>query len=114
MITIIVDTERSRRGRAQSPAGHDAIFMKQFKLLHPSRPSAKIFLPFFRISANHKHIPRPQEGRFAIVTSVGAGRSGRDHIVRRAMWSRTAKSCGPGPPTLGSSLRDDDHAGDGG
>jgi len=34
----------------------------------------------------------------------GAGCGGRDHIVRRAMGSRTAKSCGPDSPMLESSL----------
>ena len=46
----------------------------------------------------------PTEGRIAIVTNVGAGCGGRVGAAdeRRAM--RTAKSCGPDPPTLGSSL----------
>jgi hypothetical protein len=32
-----------------------------------------------------------------------AGCDGRDGITRRVTPKRTAKPCGPGPPTLGSS-----------
>jgi hypothetical protein len=54
------------------------------------------------------HIPPPHEGRIAIVTDVGSG----DAVDARRLsacaqttaFSRTAKSCGPDPPTLGSSL----------
>ena len=34
--------------------------------------------------------------------------------ARRAAQSRTVKPCGPDPPTLESSLADDDRQGDGG
>ena len=66
---------------------------------------------------NQQHfpaIPRPQEGRFAIVTDVGCGMRWTRWRTRRMRRSRTAKSCGPGIPTLMSSLRGDDLAGDGG
>jgi hypothetical protein len=43
-------------------------------------------------------VPPPSEGRIAIVTDVGSGCDGRTGRARR-----TAKSCGPDPPTLGSS-----------
>src|SRR5262249_35868054 len=42
----------------------------------------------------------PQEGRFAIVTSVGSGMRWTRYRSRRMLVSRTAKSCGPGLPTL--------------
>jgi hypothetical protein len=42
----------------------------------------------------------PREGRFAIVTSVGAGCDGRCSACdERGLW-RTAKACGPGTPGL--------------
>ena len=50
---------------------------------------------------------RPSEGRLAIVTKCGAGCGGRVGVARRATHMRTAKSCGPDPPTLGSSWRVD-------
>jgi hypothetical protein len=80
--------------------------VKRIKLLHFVRPAPKISLPFFRISANHKHIPRPQEGRFAIVTGVGRGMRWTRSCCETSSMARTVKSCGPDPPTLGSSLRD--------
>jgi hypothetical protein len=49
----------------------------------------------------------PQEGRFAIVTNVGAGCGGRFSRERRTRVKRTAKSRGPDAPTLASSWRDD-------
>ena len=49
-----------------------------------------------------------------VVTDVAAGCGGRERVARRATRERTAKSRGPGTPTLVSSLRDDIHAGDGG
>jgi hypothetical protein len=45
------------------------------------------------------------EGRFAVVTNVGAGCGGRFGVARRAALTRTAKPCGPDAPTLASSLR---------
>jgi hypothetical protein len=39
-----------------------------------------------------------------IVTNVGAGCDGRGGIERRTIPTRTAKPCGPGAPTLASSL----------
>ena len=43
----------------------------------------------------------------AIATDVGSGCGGRVGVARRATQMRTAKSCGPDPPTLGSSWRVD-------
>src|SRR6266566_6596479 len=50
-------------------------------------------------------VPFPQEGRLAIVTDVGCGmrwtQSAEAQSLRgRAALMRTAKSCGPGAPTL--------------
>jgi len=51
----------------------------------------------------HPALSRPhQEGRIAIVTNVEAGCGGRGGDARRAAPTRTAKSCGPGAPTLAS------------
>ena len=70
----------------------------------------------FRFSEKYgclSRIPFPSaEGRLAIVTDVGGGMQWTlamfsAHRARaKASW-RTAKSCGPDPPTLGSSLADD-------
>jgi len=68
---------------------------------------------YFRFSEIHDYslpIPLPLEGRIAIVTDVRR----RDAVDARRLsalvaptkaFSRTAKSCGPDPPTLGPSLR---------
>jgi hypothetical protein len=53
-------------------------------------------------------IPLPLEGRIAIVTDVGSGMrwtwgGSARQTRRRKPFSRTAKSCGPDPPTLGPS-----------
>ena len=50
-------------------------------------------------------IPCSQEGRFAIVTNVGRGMRWTRRVSRRMTMSRTAKSYGPGAPTLASSWR---------
>src|ERR1700758_3667031 len=47
-------------------------------------------------------------GRFAIATMRCAGSGGRIGSRRRAIPERTAKPRGPDPPTLGSSLVDDE------
>jgi hypothetical protein len=59
--------------------------------------------------ANHLYafapsLPRKRGAR-AIATDVGQGCDGRVGVARRAMRTRTAKSRGPGLPTLRSSLR---------
>src|SRR5579863_6190381 len=46
--------------------------------------------------------------------TLGGKCGGRVGAQRRSASTRTAKSCGPGIPTLMSSLRDDDVAGEGG
>ena len=61
-------------------------------------------------SAIYPLMSRPHEGRFAIVTDVGAGCGGREQRFRRVRGSRTAKSCGPDAPTLASSLRRESQA----
>jgi hypothetical protein len=43
-------------------------------------------------------------------TNVGAGCDGRVGDTRRALLVRTAKSCGPGIPTLVLSLQSDPQA----
>jgi hypothetical protein len=53
--------------------------------------------------------PHPQEGRYAIVTSVGCGMRWTFRLKRalargRMSSKRTAKPCGPGTPTLVSSF----------
>jgi len=49
-------------------------FREAIQCFSAFRPIAmKISLSFYRISAYHKHIPPPREGRFAIVTSAGSG-----------------------------------------
>ena len=50
-------------------------------------------------------IPHSQEGRFAIVTNVGSGMRWTRRVSRRMTMSRTAKSYGPGAPTLASTWR---------
>jgi len=53
---------------------------------------------------NLRH-PAHTEGRFAIVTDVGAGCGGRISAFDEWRVTRTAKSCGPDASTLASSLR---------
>ena len=48
-------------------------------------------------------VPSPQEGRYAIVTSVGRGMRWTLWRARRARSRRMAKACGPDLPMLGSS-----------
>jgi len=76
-----------------------------------------------QITSRTFRIPSHTEGRFAIVTDVGAGCGGRGSVLRamgsqggsmrpvsdhqasgREMLQRTAKSCGPDAPTLASSF----------
>ncbi len=49
-------------------------------------------------------VPPPSEGRIAIVTDVGSGMRWTWRRAGRSATMRTAKSRGPVPPTLGSSL----------
>jgi hypothetical protein len=90
--------------RCPLSSDRDADFARCFKPLAWHRPRIKIPLPFFRISANHKPSRASKRGASRSSRVSGAGCGGRDHIVRRAMGSRTAKSCGPDSPTLESSL----------
>jgi hypothetical protein len=66
---------------------------------------SKIF--HFHFSEIRAYLPasRPQEGRYAIVTGVGAGCDGRVGVARRAARMRTAKVRGPDLPMLRSSLQ---------
>jgi hypothetical protein len=53
-------------------------------------------------------VPLPHEGRFAVVTDVGSGMRWTRQCQapswrRRMKLQRTAKSCGPGAPTLALS-----------
>ena len=66
--------------------------------------SVKILLSFFRRMCLSLRIPLSQEGRFGQSSrTLGAGCDGRKGRARRARPVRTAKSCGPDLPTLGSS-----------
>jgi hypothetical protein len=63
----------------------------------------------FRLArrANHRYLsarPALDKGRFAIVTNVGCGMRWTLRLQRRTEPKRTAKSCGPGAPTLASSF----------
>jgi hypothetical protein len=74
-----------------------------------SHPRKNICLSENRKPCSNPHIPRS--------THEGVSRSSR-HVVRdavdasgaqtNALGSRTVKPCGPDPPTLGSSIADDD------
>jgi hypothetical protein len=65
---------------------------------------AKIFLPFFKSSANHESSRTLERGATRSSRVLGAGCDGRCQRVRRARLTRTAKSCGPGAPGLALSL----------
>jgi hypothetical protein len=80
-----------------------------FRAQKPVEPLPQKYFAFSeaRISHSVRAVPPPQEGRIAIVTDVGSG-------MRWTLWSRetsapmrTAKSCGPGAPTLALSFRRD-------
>jgi hypothetical protein len=66
-----------------------------------SSPVAKNIL-FFGLVETALSIgyPAPTEGRFAIVTDVGAGCGGRRRRFDEGARLRTAKSCGPDASTL--------------
>jgi hypothetical protein len=49
-------------------------------------------------------VPPPQEGRIAIVTDVGSGMRWTQRCRETSALMRTAKSCGPGAPTLALSF----------
>jgi hypothetical protein len=91
------------------------IFTSQFNLLESVSLSAqKISLPFFR--KLWLYVPsRAVRGAYA-QSSRNVVRDAMDVacVAGRVAQARTAKSCGPDLPTLRSSLRDDDHAGEGG
>ena len=63
------------------------------------------FFPKYSIYDLTKSSRAHYGGRFAIVTTRGAGCDGRGRAARRAAGSRTVKPCGPGTSTLVSSLR---------
>jgi hypothetical protein len=92
--------------RARAPHAHSSEFIQPFQR-DATCPvcSGKIypFLPGPNHTYKARH-PVPIEGRFAIVTDVGAGCGGRKRRARRARRLRTAKPCGPDAPTLASSL----------
>ena len=79
-------------------------------------PKPKIF--YFCFSEIHVFFTSSrldQEGRIAIVTNVECGtRWTHMASMKTSEPMRTAKSCGPGLPTLRLSSRDDDLADDGG
>src|SRR5215831_7541025 len=73
-------------------------FARRANVPHPDgycrKPQIRTII---RWSRSHK------EGRFAIVTNVGSGMRWTRYRSRRMLVSRTAKSCGPGAPTLALS-----------
>jgi len=84
---------------------------KIFRFAAPPKLNLHQF-PNFRIQLDNsvetgvdRLIPPYQEGRFAIVTDVRRVAVDADGAVRRAALKRTAKSCGPGAPTLASRSR---------
>jgi hypothetical protein len=64
-------------------------------------PAGKIFL--FRFFGKWCHPPAVPRGASRSSRTLSAGCDGRHGCARRAQARRTAKSCGPDPPTLGSS-----------
>jgi hypothetical protein len=101
---------------AESPedAERKNSFVRRFSCLEPLRHSLKNSSSIFlEISAYHNLILRPQEGRFAIVTSVGRG----------MRWTRSDRmTCGTSAdceivwswrPWAGAKQAGDDPAGDG-
>jgi hypothetical protein len=87
----------------------DSNFLKQFNVIWVVQSfDEKYFASrfpqisgFFVASRTHK------EGRFAIVTNVGSGMRWTLRLcVDERSLERTAKSCGPGAPTLALSFRE--------
>jgi hypothetical protein len=74
--------------------------LSSFLWKNPLAPSGKSHLEARASQAR-------QEGRFAIVTNVGHGMRWTRGAARRAVRSRTAKSCGLDASTLASSRRSD-------
>jgi len=63
-------------------------FENPFKLIWPSSLHAKnSACADGQISGSSSRVPPDQEGRFAIVTNVGAGCDGRGCVARRAAFS---------------------------
>jgi hypothetical protein len=77
------------------------------RLICPSCQSAAIDLTP-KSAATFAPSRAPQEGRFAIVTNVGAGCGGRFGGADERRVRRTAKSCGPDAPTLAFKLAGSD------
>jgi hypothetical protein len=108
------------RGQAQEllerSRGRNTDFAMRFNLIrHVTSPVTKMPLaPSGKSVAFNRAILPDQEGRLAqSPRTLDAGCDGRVGVARRAARRRTAKSCGPVPPTLGSSLPSD-RQGDGG
>jgi hypothetical protein len=82
--------------------GDPAQFAKQFNILSSIAPRSKMSLPFYRNSAIHKQ-SRPIRGTIR-GRHVSLARDAMDAARRQTCdVMRTAKSCGPDPPMLGSS-----------
>ena len=85
-------------------------FARRFKPLRPvTPPVAKIPLATSGKSVAFLRAVLPySRGAYAqSPRTLGAGCDGRVGVARRATPIRTAKSCGPDPPTLGSSFAGD-------
>jgi hypothetical protein len=81
-------------------------FHKQIQSFGISFHSTQKFLFHFTEILLFISDPARQEGRFAVVT-ISLARDAMDAARRQTCDElRTAKSCGPDPPTLGSSLRE--------
>jgi hypothetical protein len=90
-------------------------FLHAFNLFRPFKPSPKNYLSSIFPKFMFLSLPsRLDERGERVVTNVGRGGDGRALAAGRAAQPRTAKSCGPDLPTLGSSLRATKSAGDGG
>ena len=102
MIGVVVD-------RRYFHARAGAILSKQFKLFLPVQSCRQkdICSHLTQITRISLAVPSHTEGRFAIVTDVGAWDAvDARSALTKALILRTAKPCGPDAPTLASSSRE--------
>jgi hypothetical protein len=80
---------------------------KQLKLIWVVQSVQKKYstLPVGQIISTSPRRPALTRGAYASSRTLSAGCDGRDSNAGRAGLMRTAKSCGPDPPTPGSSRR---------
>jgi hypothetical protein len=91
----------------ECPLRQNRKFTSRIKVILVVQSQAEKYSAFHanEISGRIVDIPRPKEGRFAIVTNVGRGMRWTRSCTRRMQRSRTAKSWRPDIPTLMSSWR---------